>query len=126
MTKHNSSLIEFLEPDFEFGDDRGSLTQLFRSGWSQVNYIHSCKDSFRGGHYHQLNNELFYVIDGEFELQLKSIDSDVAASYTITKGKMFKILSRVSHSFTFKTDCMLISAYDNGVELDDGMDIIQG
>ena len=45
-------LIEFIKPDFDFTDDRGSLTQLVHKGWNQVNYITSVGGAFRGNHYH--------------------------------------------------------------------------
>jgi dTDP-4-dehydrorhamnose 3,5-epimerase-like enzyme len=126
MNAHKKSLIEFIIPDFEFKDDRGTLTQLFREGWSQVNYITSDKGAIRGGHYHENNIELFYIISGKIKLTLRELTSDFPEEYFLNEGDMFKIYSNISHSFEFLTSCQLISAYDVGVETDLGMDIHQG
>lgn len=126
MIEHKNSLIEFIKPNFEFQDERGSLTQLFREGWSQVNFITSEKGSLRGGHYHKNNLEMFYIISGDIKLHLKDLRTGVTEEYLLTKGDMFKIKANISHSFNFLSSCQLISAYDIGVETKSGMDIHQG
>lgn len=126
MKKHKNSLIEFINPDFEFSDDRGSLTQLFREGWSQVNYITSVSGAFRGGHFHKNNIEMFYIISGDINLTLKDLASEQTEEILIKSGDMFKIKPNILHSFQFLTSCQLISAYDLGVESSEGMDIHQG
>lgn len=120
------SLIEFIKPDFEFKDDRGELTQLFRDGWSQVNYITSEAGALRGGHYHKNNVEMFYIISGKIRLKLNTLDNSTIEEHILVAGDMFKIKANISHSFEFLTSCQLISAYDRGVESDEGMDIHQG
>ena len=56
-----SEMIEFIKPDFAFTDDRGYLKQLCHEGWKQVNVSFTKSGVFRGGHYHKLNNEAFYI-----------------------------------------------------------------
>ena len=126
MKEHKKSLIEFVKPDFNFEDERGSLTQLFRNGWNQVNYISSEKGSVRGGHYHKKNSEMFFIISGDIKLTLKDIKSFNTEEYILTKGDMFVIRKDISHNFEFISQWQLITAYDNGVETDSGMDIHQG
>ena len=58
-------LIERIEKDFEYVDDRGTLTQLVRKGYSQINIVTSKGGVFRGGHYHRLNTEAYYIIKGK-------------------------------------------------------------
>ena len=58
-------LVELMQPDFEFENEKGKLTQLVREGFRQVNVITSRAGSFRGGHYHKLNKEAFYIITGK-------------------------------------------------------------
>ena len=41
-------LIEIIKPDFVYEDQRGSLTQLVREGYSQVNVIASKGQCVRG------------------------------------------------------------------------------
>lgn len=111
-------LIEVLQPDFVFEDDRGTMAQLVRKGFNQVNVITSKANSFRGGHYHQINREAFYVISGEIKLVLRKDDETETLKFSA--GDMFAIRPLVSHDFFYITDTVLISMYDRGVELENG------
>ena len=67
--------------------------------------------------------EAFYIISGEFELELLDINTNEKESHTIKTGDFFVIKRNLSHSFNFTKDTNLISMYSNGVEEKDGMDI---
>lgn len=121
--RHHESLIKYLKTDFEHRDERGALVQIFREGWSQVNIIHSIANANRGGHYHKHNKELFYVIEGSFNLTCKSLESGLVQSLDIQEKDLFIIPPYVTHSFLFCADTLLLTAYDNGVEIENGIDI---
>ena len=116
-------LIEFLKPDFEFEDNRGTITQLVHQGWKQVNYITTKAGILRGDHYHKNNEEGFYIIDGEFELELYDINTKEKEKYLIKTGDFFLIRRNLSHSFYYTKDTKLISMYSNGVEEGESKDI---
>jgi len=116
-------LIEFIKTDFEFTDERGSITQLVHDGWKQVNYITTKAGVLRGNHYHKNNEEAFFVISGEFELELVDINTQEKENHTIKAGDFFIIRRNLSHSFNFTKDTELISMYSNGVEEEQGKDI---
>lgn len=111
-------MIEILKPDFEFNDDRGKLLQLIHGDIAQVNYVESKPSSLRGGHYHKLNKETFYIIDGEVDVTLKKDGNEKSCSFR--SGDMFSIEKNVIHSFDYKKFTTLIVTYDKGVELPDG------
>ena len=111
-------MIEILKPDFEFSDERGKLTQLVNSGFKQINVIKSKADVKRGGHYHKLNKEAFYIIEGELDLFVKK--DGCKEEYHFSSGDMFLINEFVFHDFFFTTETILVSMYDNGVELELG------
>lgn len=113
-------IVTFLKEDFKFSDDRGELIQLIHDGYKQVNYITAKKGSLRGGHYHLHNVEAFFVIDGEFTLEVKKRESDEKKVFKMKKGDFFSIDPNVLHSFYFTDDTQLISLYSSGVELKDG------
>lgn len=113
-------LIEFIQPDFQFEDARGCLKQLVHDGWKQVNYISSVAGAFRGNHWHQRNKEAFFVISGRFDLALEHTRTHEEESYLMKAGDFFIIPPKVSHSFKFRSDTVLISFYDKGVENEDG------
>ncbi len=111
-------MIEILKPDFEYGDDRGLLVQLVHDGYKQVNMCFSKAGTERGGHYHALNRETFYLVDGELEITLFS--DGKSETFSFVKGDMFAVEKNVLHSLFFKADTTMIVMYDNGVELPDG------
>ena len=115
-------LIERIEPDFVFDDDRGSIIQLVHEGYKQVNTVFSKKGAVRGNmHYHADNNELFYIVSGSVRLTAKK--DDITEEYTFQSGEMFLVPKGVRHHFAFLADTQLIGLYDRGVEQDGEKDI---
>ncbi len=111
-------LIQFIQPDFSFEDGRGSLVQLVRDGYKQINVVSSKAGVFRGGHYHALNQEVFYVITGRFSLLVS--EGGKEETYEMKTGDFFAVPPFVVHSFTYLEDTLLLGLYDRGVELPDG------
>lgn len=113
-------LISIIKPNFEFTDERGSLIQLVREGFKQINVIKSTAASFRGGHYHQNNVEAFYIISGELELVVFKEKNAEKESYIFKAEDMFLIPSGITHSFYFIKETILVSMYSSGVEMPGG------
>lgn len=111
-------MIEILKPDFEFNDERGRLMQLTHGNCAQVNYVESKPSSLRGGHFHKINRETFYIIKGEVEVTVKK--DGKKETYLFRSGDMFAIDKNVIHYFDYKKESSLIVVYDKGVELPDG------
>ncbi len=111
-------LFERIEPNFVFNDERGSLVQLVREGYKQFNFITSKKGVVRGGHYHDQNEEAFFVISGSFEFTAQL--EDKTETEVFKAGDFFKVSSGIKHSFKYLEDTTLISMYTNGVELENG------
>ena len=111
-------MITVLKPDFEFSDDRGDLVQLVHDGYRQVNMCFSKGGTVRGGHYHAVNREAFYIADGEVVITLS--DAEKTETYTFKKGDMFAVEKNVVHSLDFRKDTTMIVMYDIGVEFADG------
>lgn len=115
------SLIKIREPNFEFHDNRGSLVQIVREGFKQVNVINSIEGAIRGGHYHEKNCELFYVIQGKTILKVWKFDAiNEKEEYEFKAGDMFEIPAFIVHDFTFLANTLLVSMYSEGVELENG------
>ena len=111
-------LINILKPDFTFNDDRGTLVQLVHEGYSQMNVVTSKKGVFRGGHYHKINREVFYIISGHFKFTAEK--NGIVDEYDFKDGDRFEVLPSVLHSFDFLVYTILVALYDIGVELADG------
>lgn len=111
-------IIERLEVDFNFKDERGSLTQLVHNGFSQINVLISKKGVTRGGHFHKRAIECFYVVSGSVIVDAKKENDEEQAHFT--QGQFFKITQNVIHSMHFPEDCVLVAMYDICVENEDG------
>lgn len=111
-------LIEKIKADFEHRDERGTLTQLVRKGYSQFNVVTSKGGVFRGGHYHKLNTEAYYVIKGQCRVTAKY--GDIEETETFGEGDFFRIGPYISHDFDYIEDSVLVTMYSLGVELDGG------
>jgi dTDP-4-dehydrorhamnose 3,5-epimerase-like enzyme len=108
-----NKIISFLKPEFIHQDSRGSLRQLFSSGWQQINVINSFAGTIRGGHHHRNNREAFFVASGKFNLRLKA-DNQIL-EFLMKEEDFFVIEKNVSHSFEFLEDTLLVAFYDIGV-----------
>lgn len=113
-----SQLINIVKPDFRFDDERGSLIQLVHQGYNQVNAVTTKAGVFRGGHYHKINKEVFFIISGRFKFTAER--DDIKEEYEFKAGDMFEVLPYVYHSFDYLEDTVLVALYDKGVELVDG------
>ena len=111
-------LIERVRPDFEYKDDRGSFVQLVRKGYSQFNVAVSKKGAFRGGHFHKLNAEAYYVIQGK--CRVTAYKDDEKESSVFSTGDFFRIGPYITHDFDYLEDSILVTMYSLGVELADG------
>ena len=112
-------LIEILEPNFTNESDKGTLLQLVREGWKQVNVVKYHKGTISGGHYHKYNIECFYMVSGAIELTVWNAEGD-KEKYEFQTGDMFQINKYVFHTLTYKEDSVLVALYDRGVEMGDG------
>lgn len=107
-------MLKNIKTDFEFADERGTITQLIHEGYKQINVITSKKGIFRGGHYHKENSEAFYIVSGSLKLRINEQE------YSFKAGDFFGIDPYDIHSFTFEEDTTLVSMYSNCVEKADG------
>lgn len=111
-------MIKIMEPDFKFQNDTGLLVQLVHDGWKQINILYSDINSVRGGHYHKICHEVFYVVKGKLKLVLEMNEN--IEEYIFAESDMFMISPYQKHTFTFMEDTIMVSMYDIGVELPDG------
>ncbi len=112
-------LLEKLRVDFDFHDSRGRLTQLVHEGYEQINVLVSLSGSERGGHYHKVSNECFYVVKGTVQVTAKLGEKKETVSFS--EQDFFRVRPFVIHSMFFPEDCVLVAMYDKCVKLADGL-----
>lgn len=105
-------------PDFSFKDSRGSLVQLVHEGYDQINILKTKAGVSRGGHYHKICRELFYVVSGSVIVSLEKDDTKETKRFI--EGDFFEIPPYVIHRMSFDEECVLVALYDKCVELENG------
>ena len=127
-------MIKVRNTDFNFKDDRGELTQLVHDGFKQFNVLESRKGVIRGGHYHKVSTEAFFVVRGSVEVGYymleeapdneKSGDAPVGCEnekkITFLQGDFFEVTPYTVHSMYFPEDCIMAQMYSICVEAPDG------
>ncbi len=112
-------LITVLTPDFFFPDERGTLTQIARGGYSQINAIYTKKGAVRGNrHYHRTTKEAFYIIRGSVRVTVWRDGETESAVFG--DGDYFRIDEYTAHTFEYLADTYLVVLYTVPVEKEDG------
>ncbi len=112
-------LLENLNPDFVFSDDRGLLVQVCREGYSQVNAVFTKKGAVRGNfHYHKNTREAFFVLSGK--IRVTAACGNQKEERVFETGDMFLVREYVRHSFEYLEDTYLVGLYTVPVESADG------
>ncbi|MCR5576857.1 MAG: cupin domain-containing protein [Oscillospiraceae bacterium] len=111
-------LVQVLQTDFEHSDERGRLTQLVHEGFRQINVLTTKRGVTRGGHFHKVSREAFYIVSGSVEVALKTAECSERAVFHA--GDFFSIGPYVSHSMFFPEDCVMVQMYDRPVEQPNG------
>jgi len=107
-----------ITPDFSFTDERGSLTQLVHKGYTQVNVLVSKQKVQRGGHYHKISKEAFFVVSGSVAVTFKK--GEQSEKIIFREGDFFEVFPMTIHSMEFLENCVLVAMYDKPVEREDG------
>ena len=113
-----SKMLEILNPDFSFLDERGSFWQLCHEGWSQVNVSTTKAGTFRGGHFHKKSTEAFFIVNGDVDVTVER--DDKTENYSFKTGDFFTVYPYAIHSFNFNADTVMVALYDIPVVKDDG------
>lgn len=114
-------MIDRIQPDFHFEDERGLICQLVSGGWRQFNVVTTKAGSRRGRmHYHAKNVEAFYIVSGEIDYRCKSIKTGKSERAIFSAGDFWSVQPYIGHDFHFLKDTVHIAMYDLGVDLPDG------
>lgn len=112
-------LVQIIEPDFSFADERGLLVQIAHENVAQVNAVFTKKGAVRGNlHYHKRAKETFYILTGKVRVTLALDDEREEAVFSA--GDAFRIPENVRHTFEYLEDTYLVGLYSSRIELPDG------
>lgn len=67
--------------------------------WEEINYIETKQGEVRGGHYHRSTTELFFIIDGQIELETSRLLCSERELHIIGRGDIAIIEPMEVHTF---------------------------
>ena len=97
--------MEFLEQYTIAADHRGSFNGIVnRYTWGEINHIKTKKDVTRGNHYHRFTKELFYILSGKVQIQVRNLFTNEEHEFVATSGMCFIVDPYEVHTFTTLED----------------------
>jgi mannose-6-phosphate isomerase-like protein (cupin superfamily) len=80
---------------------QGELAQIYDGdeGIRYLAFVELRQGAIRGNHYHEVKDEVIYVIQGEIMLVVEDIASKERASFTLQTGDLAVIPVRMAHGF---------------------------
>lgn len=91
-------------------DERGVFRGIINSGsWQEANFISTYKGEIRGGHYHELTDELFYIVSGRISIQISDLKGENLQQFEVSEGDIFLIEPYEVHTFTCLEDSSWIN-----------------
>jgi len=84
--------MKHIKPNFRFDDERGFLIEIIKGdAWKQLSHSSTRKGTTRGGHYHKITKEFFYVIKGSAEVKIKNAKTGKEETFIAKKGDCFVV-----------------------------------
>src|SRR5665647_679797 len=81
-------------------DEKGEFVQIsYREDIGHVAFFELKKGQFRGNHYHEKKEEVFYVISGKIRAVFADIDTSEREERILTKGDKVQVPTRLGHIF---------------------------
>ena len=81
-------------------DEKGEFVQIsYREDIGHLAYFELKKGRFRGKHYHEKKEEVFYVIDGKIHAVFLDLETSEKQEYELSKGEKIRVPTRVAHVF---------------------------
>jgi mannose-6-phosphate isomerase-like protein (cupin superfamily) len=102
--------VKLCKPYQLLTDTRGLFRGIVNFGsWEEMNYIETKGGEVRGGHYHKETRELFFIIDGEIEIDVSNIAGSSMERHIVKKGDIFIVEPFEVHTFRCLTDSRWIN-----------------
>ncbi|PIR73460.1 MAG: hypothetical protein COU40_01845 [Candidatus Moranbacteria bacterium CG10_big_fil_rev_8_21_14_0_10_35_21] len=113
----NYCFNDFVYSYFSFIDDRGKLIGLSQNyKWEEINYIESAKEATRGGHYHKMTKEGFYIIDGKVKIKLHNLANNYQRVFSVESGDFFIVEPEMVHTFEVLEDARWINMLSQAIK----------
>lgn len=98
-----------LKPYASHVDDRGTFTGITRDGWAEVNFVETAAGQVRGNHYHRETRELFFILSGEIDIEIRDVNTGVCETFKARSGDIFMVEPYENHIFNARTSASWIN-----------------
>jgi len=90
-------------------DAKGEFVQIsYREDIGHVAFFELRKGQFRGNHYHEKKEEVFYIVSGKIRAVFVDLDTSQREERILTKGDKIYIPTRVGHIFHGLDDATVV------------------
>jgi dTDP-4-dehydrorhamnose 3,5-epimerase-like enzyme len=90
-------------------EDKGEFVQIsWREDIGHLALFELKKGFFRGSHYHDRKEEVFYVVNGTIRATFKDLDTGETEERTLAKGDKIRVLTRCAHIFRGVEDALVV------------------
>ncbi len=108
-------------------DAKGEFVQIsYRENIGHVAFFELKKGQFRGNHYHEKKEEVFYIISGKIRAVFADIDTSEKEERILTKGDKVKVPTRVGHIFYGLKDTFVVEYSPQYYDKEDALKIDLG
>ncbi len=91
-------------------DERGFFRQLISGTWRQINVFSLKQGCVRGGHYHKLTRETFYLATGKVTMEIRQVETGKIDCYQFETGACFTVEPWELHTLTALEDTLVVVA----------------
>jgi quercetin dioxygenase-like cupin family protein len=99
-------------------DARGRLVGLLNEGtWEEFNYLETHAGHIRGNHYHADTTEVFFILDGEIDIEILQKDGESIRDRLVA-GDLLLIEPGETHTFHCLTHTRWINALSKRFDLE--------
>jgi dTDP-4-dehydrorhamnose 3,5-epimerase-like enzyme len=92
-----------------WSEDKGEFVQVsYHEEARHIAYFELKKGYWRGRHYHEQKEEIFYVIDGVIRAVFLDLDSKEKEEHILTRGDKLRIKTRCGHVFHGMEDACVV------------------
>ncbi|MBI4158732.1 cupin domain-containing protein [Candidatus Woesearchaeota archaeon] len=112
--------MEILTTTTVIRDARGVLEEIAKSHvWQQLNRVKTNKGAVRGNHYHEVNLELHYILEGELMVHIRNLQTREETTHRFGEGSCFIVLPYEYHTLEHLTDCDYIVLFSRRFDPED-------
>ena len=123
------SLPETREPDGpkRWVDEKGEFAQIsYQEDIRHLAFFELRKGQFRGGHYHEGKEEVFYVVSGRIKAVFADLHNGEKQTSVLEKGLKVRVRTGVGHRFYGIDDSLVIEYSPQDYDRSDAIKIDMG